>query len=301
MKVFLTGATGFVGGHLLERLLADGHSVRALVRDAQSAQLPANPGLEPVQGDVISGVGLAQAMQGCNAVIHLVGIIVESGKNTFENVHHLGTRNVVQAALQNKIARFVQMSALGVRADGVSEYQTSKWKGEEAVRLSGLEYCILRPSLIFGPGDGFVTQMLGIMRKAPLMRPVPGDGHPKFRPVFVDDVAVCFSQALTNPATTNQIIELGGAEELTLNQVLTEIAQCAGIRKRAVHVPMPIMFAAASVAQVILPRPPVTTGQLRMLQEGSTCDVLRMKQIFGLNPIGFRDGLRRYICAGFQV
>ena len=240
-------------------------------------------------------------MRGCDAVIHLVGIIAESGKNTFEQVHHVGTRNVVEAAIQNKITRFVQMSALGVRADGVSEYQTSKWKGEEAVRRSGLQYCILRPSLIFGPGDGFVTQMLDIMRKAPLIRPVPGDGNPKFRPVFVDDVAACFAQALTNPAATNKTVDLGGAEELTLNQVLAEIAQCAGIRKPAFHVPMPVMFTVASIAQSILPRPPVTTGQLRMLQEGSTCDVLPMKEIFSLNPIGFSEGLRRYLCASAQV
>lgn len=301
MKVFLTGATGFVGGHLLERLLADGHSVRALVRNPQQAELPANPRLETVQGDVISGVELDAGMRGCEAVIHLVGIIVESGENRFESVHHVGTRNVVDAAQRNRISRFVQMSALGARKDGVSEYQTSKWKAEEVVRRSGIPFCILRPSLIFGPGDGFVTQMLDVMRKAPLFRPVPGSGKPKFRPVFVDDVTACFSQALSAPAATNTTIELGGAEELSLNEVLAEIAQCAGIRKPVFHMPMPVMFMAATVAEAMLSRPPVTPGQLRMLQEGSTCDVLPMKQIFGLSPIGFREGLRRYLCGSSRV
>lgn len=272
---------------MLKRLLAEGHNVRALVRDPQKSQLPADRRIEIVRGDVVDGSGLDDGIKGCEAVIHLVGIIVESGKATFERVHHLGTRNVVEAAQRNRIAHFIQMSALGARANGVSEYQTSKWKGEEAVRQSGIEHCILRPSLIFGPGSGFVAEMLEIMRKAPLFRPVPGNGKPLFRPVFVGDVAACFVQALTNPAATNQTIELGGGEELSLDQVLEEIARVAGIRKRAVHIPMPLMFAGAALAQ-ILPRPPITIGQLRMLQEGSTCDIERMKQIFRLEPVGFR-------------
>lgn len=295
MRIFLTGATGFVGSHLLQRLLAEGNSVCALVRNPQKASLSSHPNLELMQGDVIEGTGLDEAMRGCEAVIHLVGIIVESGSVTFERVHHLGTRNVVEAAKRSKITRFIQMSALGVRADGVSEYQTTKWKAEEAVRQSGIPWCILRPSLIFGPGDGFVTQMLNVMRKAPLLRPVPGDGKPRFRPIFIDDVTACFARSLTTSAATNQTIELGGAEELSLNEVLAEIAQCAGIRKPAVHVPMSIMMMAAAVAQTVLSQPPVTLGQLRMLKEGSACDIEPMKRIFGLTPIGFRNGLRSYL------
>ncbi|HKD13958.1 MAG TPA: complex I NDUFA9 subunit family protein [Candidatus Angelobacter sp.] len=294
MLVFLTGATGFVGGHLLKRLLAEGHKVRALVRDPVRAKLPVSQ-VELVQGDIVDGVGLDSGMKGCDAVINLVGIIVETGKSTFERVHHIGTRNVVEAAQRNKISRFIQMSALGVRADGVSEYQTTKWKGEEAVRQSGIPYCILRPSLVFGPGSGFVTEMLDIMRKAPLFRPVPGDGKPRFRPIFVEDVAACFAQALTNPAATNKTIELCGGEELSLDEVLQEIADCAGIRKRAIHVPMALMFAGAAVAQTVLSRPPVTVGQLKMLKEGSTCDIGPMVQTFGITPVGFRNTLKNYL------
>ena len=268
------------------------------MRDPARARIEAGPRVELVAGDVVTGAGMDDRVNGCDAVVHLVGIIFESGSNTFENVHHLGTRRVVDAARRHGICRFVQMSALGVRADGISKYQTSKWKGEEAVRQSGIPFCIQRPSLIFGPGDGFVTQMLDIMRKAKVVRPVPGDGRPKFRPVFVEDVAYCFSQALVNDKATNRTIDLGGAEELTLDEALAAIAQAAGIRKRPVHVPMPLMFLAGAVAQSVLPRPPVTVGQLRMLQEGSTCDVLEMKEIFAFNPVGFREGLSRYLRPG---
>jgi uncharacterized protein YbjT (DUF2867 family) len=287
VKVFLTGATGFVGKHMLRRLLDEGHDVRALVRDPQKPSLAKHSKIEFVPGDIVEGTRLDEGMQGCDAVIHLVGIIVEKGSNTFERVHHLGTRNVVEVAKRTGVKRFVQMSALGVRADGVAPYQTTKWKGEEEVRQSGIPFCILRPSLIFGEGDGFVTQMMATMRSAPLFRPVPGDGTPKFRPIAVEDVTTCFARALTYEAATNQTIDLGGADELTLNRVLSEIARCAGVRKRAVHIPMRLMFAGAAVAQKLLKNPPVTVDQLRMLQEGSTCDIGPMKRIFGIKPRGF--------------
>src|SRR6476660_8990196 len=193
MAIFLTGATGFVGRNMLRRLLAEGHSVRALVRDPQKANLAETAQAELIAADVVEGTGLDQGMQGCDAVMHLVGIIVEKGTNTFERVHHLGARNVVEAAKRAGIRRFVQMSALGVRANGVAPYQTTKWKGEEEVRRSGIPFCILRPSLIFGEGDGFVTQMMATMRSAPLFRPVPGNGTQKFRPIAIDDVTTCFA------------------------------------------------------------------------------------------------------------
>ena len=293
MKIFLTGATGFVGKHMLEQLLAEGHAVRAALRGlpGQKARLVQSfhkdGDFQYVPGDVVEGTRLDEGMQGCDGVIHLVGIIVEKGNNTFDRVHHLGTRNVVEAAKRTGIKRFVQMSALGVRANGVAQYQTTKWKGEEEVRQSGIPFCILRPSLIFGQGDGFVTQMMATMRWAPLFRPVPGDGTPKFRPIAVEDVTACFTRALTYQAATNQTVDLGGADELTLNDVLAEIARCAGIRKPAVHIPMPLMMAGARVMQKVLKSPPVTVDQLCMLLEGSTCEIGPMKRIFGINPRGF--------------
>jgi uncharacterized protein YbjT (DUF2867 family) len=293
MKVFLTGVTGFVGQHMLQLLLSEGHSVRGLMRPgtrgaAFSSSTHPNwrENFSHALGDVVNGTGLERGVEGCEAVIHLVGIIVEKGQNTFAAVHHVGTRNVVDAAKRAGIKRFVHMSALGVRA-GVAAYQNSKWKGEQEVHNSGIPYCILRPSLIFGPGDGFVTQMMDIMRKAPLLRPVPGDGQSKYRPVFIGDVTACFARALITGEATNQTIELGGADELSLNEVLEEIARCAGVRKRALHIPMPLMLLGAALAQNLLPNPPVTVDQLRMLREGSTCDIGAMKRIFGIEPRGF--------------
>lgn len=296
MKVFLTGATGFVGSHIAARLVAEGHDVRALARNPEAAQQRLGAQVEVVAGDVVTGAGIAEGVVHCDAIIHLVGIIMEVGGATFEDAHFTSTRNIVVAAQAAEVRRIVQMSALGARADGVSGYQTTKWRAEELVRGSGIPYCILRPSIIFGPRDGFVNQMLGVMRSAPLVRPVPGNGQYRFRPVYIDTVVDCFVQALTADAALGKTIDLVGPEELTLETILAEIAACAGVRKPAVKVPYPIMYMNAAILGAILRRPPVTTGQLRMLREGSTADPGPMLATFKVNPVRFREGLNRYLC-----
>jgi uncharacterized protein YbjT (DUF2867 family) len=154
---------------------------------------------------------------------------------------------------------------------------------------------VLRPSLIFGPGSAFVQQMVEVMQAAPLIRPVPGTGEYRFRPVDVDDVAECFCQALANPSASSQTVELVGGEELTLNEIAEEIADCLGIRKAVVHMPIPLMKMAAAFFAMLPITPPVTAVQIRMLEEGSTADPDKMKRIFHIEPMGFRDGMRKYL------
>jgi len=223
MKIFLTGATGFVGSHMLRRLLQDGHEVRALARTRPPKAL-VGARFRFIQGDFATG-NFGEELAGCDAVINLVGIIYPRGSASFEAVHHQGTKKLVEAARQSGVRRFVQMSALGARAHNASEYHTSKFAGEEEVRTSGIDYVVLRPSLIVGPGSAFVQQMVEV-GAAPMFRPVPGTGKYRFRPVHVDDVVECFAQSLINPAATNQTIDLVGGEELTLDEIGNEIAAC---------------------------------------------------------------------------
>ena len=302
MHVFLTGATGFVGGHLLERLLREGHTVTALVRDPNSQRAnelgrkSSTGQLKLVRGDVVEGTGLAD-VHGCDSVIHLVGIIAERGGDRFERTHVRGTENVVRAAREAGIRRFVQMSATGARPNGVSEYQTSKYRGEEAVRSSGIPFVILRPSIIFGPGSAFVNQMVEVMKAMPFVRPVVGSGQSRFRPIYVEDVARCFVDSLTNNLALGRTVHLVGAQELTFEDLLKTIAACIGNRKQAVHIPMPLMRLAVDLFSFLPVRPPVTRDQLAMLEEGSTADEKEMLQVFKFQPITFAEGLRSYLCA----
>jgi uncharacterized protein YbjT (DUF2867 family) len=296
MKVFLTGATGFVGSHMLARLLADGHTVRALVRrrgTLRAADAPAGR-LEEVKGDITSN-SLSDFVRGCDTVINLVGIIYEHGAETFERIHHHGTRNLVEPARQNGVKRFIQMSALGARPTNASAYHTTKFAAEEEVRNGGIPFVVLRPSLIVGPGSAFVKQMLKVVRAAPFIRPVPGTGKYRFRPVHVDDVVECFAQSLTNPGATGQTIDLVGGEELTLDEIGNAIADQLGVRKSALHIPMPVMKASAAIFSILPVAPPVTSVQLRMMEEGSTADPDPMMRIFHIRPEGFRAGLCRYL------
>ena len=303
MHVFLTGATGFVGRNLLERLLREGHTVTALVRDLSSKQgsaLARRPAVETGQlklaeGDVVDGSGLTE-VRGHDSVIHLVGIIAEFRNETFEQVHVRGTENVVRAARDAGIRRFVQMSAIGARPNGVSKYQTSKYRAEETVRSSGIPFVILRPSIIFGPGSAFVNQMAQVMRAAPFVRPVVGNGQSRFRPIYVEDVARCFVESLTNSAALGKTIHLVGGEELTFEDLLKRIAECIGIQKRVVHISIPLMMLGAHVFSFLPVRPPVTRDQLAMLEEGSTADEKEMLQVFKFQTIGFTAGLRMYLC-----
>ena len=295
MRIFLTGVSGFVGSHMLHRLLDDGHQVRALVHRCRVPTSDSSASrFEEVEGEITSPTVRNQAA-GCEAVINLVGIIQERGRSTFEAVHHLGTKNLVEAARAGGVKRFVQMSALGALPTDASPYHTTKFAAEEEVRNSGIPAVILRPSLIFGPGSAFVNQMVNVMRAAPVFRPIPGSGKYRFRPVHVDDVVQCFVQSLTNEATRGQTVNLVGAEELTLDEIGDEIASCLGVRKSVVHVPMPVMKAAATFFDFLPMKAPVTQVQLRMLIEGSTADPEPMKSIFRIEPIGFRAGLRKYL------
>lgn len=296
MKVFLTGASGFVGSHVVRRLLRDGHDVRALVRTRGAVAGKADPQarVQESVGDINSPV-LAGQVAGCDAVINLVGIIHQHGKATFEAIHHKGTKNLVEAAKQAGVKRFVQMSALGARPQNATLYHTTKFAAEEEVRKSGIPAVMLRPSLIFGRGSAFVQQMIGVMRAAPMIRPIPGTGKYPFRPVHVDDVAECFAQSLTNEAATGQTIDLVGGDELTLDEIAEEIASCIGVRKKVVHIPMPVMMSAATFFELLPITPPVNKAQLRMLRDGSTADPARMKRIFNIDAIGFRKGIKSFL------
>ena len=173
MKIFIAGGTGFVGGHLVRALLKNGHSVRTLVhgRSTNSGEV------EQIAGDVTRFETLEQGLSGCDAVINLVGIIREfpSRGITFERLHVQATANLLAAAASNGIRRYLQMSALGSRPAAVSGYHQTKWRAEELVRGSGLDWTIFRPSLIFGPHDAFINMLAVQLRLAPIM-PVIGSG-----------------------------------------------------------------------------------------------------------------------------
>ena len=282
--IFITGGTGFVGRHLIARLLSLGEQARILARG------PADiPGAEFVQGDLTDPSSFAGSLKGCRAVIHLVGIIRESGRNTFKRVHVLGTQNVVEACKKAGVTRLLHMSALGARPDAASRYHRSKWEAEEIVRGSGLEATIFRPSVIFGAGNAFIPQIRDLLRRP--VTPVIGNGMSLSQPIWVEDVVSCFVDALGKPETIGRFYQLGGPETYGFEQLIDFVAEADGVEKLRVHLP-PILVRAVTAVMSRLSRSfPLTPEQLTMLLEDNICDIAEMQETFALTPAFLRDHL----------
>lgn len=294
MRIFMTGSTGFVGSEILKRLVQAGHRVRCLVRKGSERKL-ASGGVEPVFGDVLDTADWIDVLDGCDAVIHLVGILREfpARQITFERLHVQATKNVVEAVQAHGIRRYLHMSALGARPDAVTGYHRTKWKAEEMVRESGLDYTIFRPSVIFGPRDRFVNLLADMMKKAPFM-PVFGDGLYKLQPVAVEDVAEGYVKALAMPLAVGKAYEVGGLEQLTYIDILHAIADAIHKKLHIVHVPMGLMQNVASLMEW-LPFFPITRDQLVMLEEENVCNERPFVEEFGIEPLHFKEGIARYL------
>lgn len=291
MKIFIAGGTGFVGGHLLSELLNRGHSAHLLVH-RRSATLE---GVEQSEGDITRLDGFEQQLADCDAVINLIGIIREfpSRGITFEKLHVQATANLLSAAKKNGIRRYLQMSALGTRADAVSNYHKTKWLAEEQVRASGLDWTIFRPSLIYGPKDAFVNMLAAQLRLAPIM-PVIGSGTYRLQPIHATDVARCFALALEKSETAGHAYNLCGNDRMSYVDLLDSIATAMGRSKPfKPHAPLGLMKLIIPIMQNI-PQFPITMDQLQMLLEESICDGA-WKSVFGFEPRGFMEGIGEYL------
>jgi uncharacterized protein YbjT (DUF2867 family) len=292
--ILVIGGTGFVGSHLVRRMRGNGLSVRVVARNPDKAHALADQGVEVVPGDISDKASLEKAAAGSERIIHLVGIFQEAPGVTFKNVHVEGTRNLVEAARKAGVRQFFYQSAVGARPGAKSEYHKTKWQAEELVRASGIPYTILRPSLIYGPGDQFTLRLAEIIRQSPVL-PVIGSGKSKVQPIAIDDVVSCIVKAIASDAFLNESYEIGGPEQLTYEEVTRAIAGAMGIRRPAIHVPMLFMRPMTRVLETVLPKPPLTTDQLIMLQEDNVCSMRDIREVFGIEPIKFQEGLKKFI------
>jgi NADH dehydrogenase len=296
--ILLTGGTGFVGRALLPELLKGGSLVRLLARDQARASGLVGDGVEFVKGDVTDKASVEAAFDfgggKITSVIHLVGILTETGKATVERVHVEGTRNIVEATKRFGAKRYLHVSALGTRAGARSAYHRTKWAAEEIVRSSGLAYTIFRPSVMFGPGDKFTNVFAGAMRITPVIA-VPGDGKGLMQPVYVGDVARFMAFCLKRVETENKIYEVGGPERLTLDAIIDAIAGVLGKKVVKAHVPLALMRPIAMLSEKFLPTPPITRDQLIMLGEDNVTAERALEEVAGIKPTTLAEGMKGYL------
>lgn len=297
-NVALTGASGFVGRHVLARLLADGHRVRALAR--RPAALPAAAALEVVEGSLFDDAALAGLVRGVDAVVHLVGIIMEvpARGQTFDRVHALGARRLLDAAGAAGVRRWVQMSALGARPDAVSDYHRTKWQAECAVRDSPIACTIFRPSIIHGADGAFMEMVKGFWcNRFPPFVPFFGAGllgrrgAGRLQPVWVEDVARCFTAALTGERTVNETYALGGPDVYTWPQLYAACRRHLPRARTKRIVAVPAWYARLVAG---LPGVPFNRDQVVMSQEDSTCSNGKVRSDFDFEPAPFESTFAGY-------
>lgn len=292
--MLVTGGTGFIGNHLIKRLRQGNVSVRALVRNPDKAQALRDLGVDVVKGDISDAASLEKSTTGVERLIHLVGIIQEAPGATFKDVHVNGTRNILEAARKSGVRHVFYQSALGTRPNAQSEYHKTKWAAEELVRASGIPYTILRPSLIYGAGDQFTIRLSEMIRLSPFL-PIIGSGRSKVQPIFIDDVVTCILKTVTSECCLNEIYEIGGPDQLSYEEVTVAIADAMGVRRPTLHLPLFFMKSMATVFEAVLPKAPVTMDQLIMLQEDTVCNMRDIRDAFGIEPIGFSEGLIKFL------
>jgi len=286
--VLITGSTGFVGRHIVKELHSRGIKARCLARSSSNLAILSELDVEIRYGDVTNQASLETALEDIEAVVHLVAIIRETKQATFEGVNVLGTGNLVQAAKKMGVKRLIYMSNLGAGPDQRFPLLYSKWRGEEEIRSSGIDFTIFRPSIMFGKGDGFVTVLADTIKGLPLV-PVIGSGRTKFQLIWVEDVATCVAKSLQDKETINQVIPLGGPEHLAYEEIIDLIIQTLKLRRLKLHIPVPMMKTIVWVLERLLPQPPVTSAQLVMLAMDNVTSLDVVETVFGFKPVSLRQ------------
>lgn len=281
MKIALIGGTGFVGGYLVDALLAAGHDINILARPGSEGKLRSGS-VHVVSGDLSSHAVLHDALEGCDAVIYNVGILREFPRRgiTFEQTQYQGVVDTVATAKEAGVSRMLLMSAIGVKDPG-TRYQATKRRAELHALSSGLDVTVLRPSVIFGDPRGtmeFATQLYRDMVRPPI--PAAGFAGVSMSPVHIEDVADAFIAALGDTSTIGKTIELAGPEILSWKEMVRQIADAAGKSKVILPVPIWIMRVGATLFDW-LPFYPVTRDQLTMLEEGNTASSAALEAMIG--------------------
>ena len=277
--MLLTGASGFLGRLVLERLRARGDEVVAVARRFDPATVP--PGVIQVAADLAGDDWPAWA-SGCSAAIHAAGLspAVAATETEFDRAHRAVTARVVAACRELGIRRLVAVSALGARRDAPSPLHRSKWQAEELVRGSGLDWAIVRPGLMFGPGDPFTAAVAkAIGRPLPIL--LPGDGRTRFQPVAAVDVADGVIACLDRPAGEHLVLELGGPEPLTLDELFARCGRALGRRRGPFHFGAGTPGPLAALLEM-LPTTPLSRVRLAALGADATCDPGPARELLGV-------------------
>ena len=266
--ILVTGAGGFVGGHVVHELRGRDLPVRCLVRKPRKAARLEAWGCELAEGDMTDPASLERAVEGVDTVVHLVAVR-QGPAELFQRVMVDGTRSLLTAAERAGVGRFVHMSALGVTEEtkDAVPYYRAKWESEQLVGASAIPSVIFRPSFVFAGDGGILPTFVKIARLAPVT-PIIGSGRQRIQPLWAGDVAAYFAESVEREGLTGKTFELGGPDVVSWNEFWARLKQIRGMRRRSVHVPVGLMRINALVTERLPGNIPLTRDLLTMLELG---------------------------------
>jgi NADH dehydrogenase len=293
--ILITGATGFIGRHVVARLVADGRRVRVLLPTGVKP-LPAwGEQVEVISGGMSDDETLFRAVSGAHVIIHLANAQWWGRRRDLERVELEGTRALIAAARAARVGRMITLSHLGAAPS--SAYPLLRVKGmvEETIRSSGLAYTILRSGIVFGAEDAFINHIAMQLTSTPFVFLMPGRGEIALHPLHIDDLVTAIVCALERPATIDQTIEIGGPEYITLEDLLFTIMRVAGIARTIVPVPPYVLRWIIGIYARIMPRALITEQWLDLLATNRTARIGNLYQHFGFQPRRLEDTLITYM------
>jgi NADH dehydrogenase len=293
--ILVTGATGFVGRHLVRRLMADGYQVRLLLPEHKLKNLPWDNPPPIITGNVLDEEALFKAVTGVHTVIHLESAQWWGRARDLERIEVAGTRNLITAARAARIGRIIMLSHLGAAPS--SAYTLLRIKGmvEEAVRASGLAYTIIRTGIIFGQDDTFINHLTMQFSANPFFFLMPGRGEVVLHPIYIDDLIEALVRSLELVDTVDTVQEIGGPEYLTLDDMLRTVMRVSGMYRLIIPVPPYVLRWLTAIWQRILPRSLITAQWLDLLATNRTAKLGNIITNFGLHPRRFEDTLLTYL------
>ena len=296
--ILITGATGYIGRHLVARLVAQGERPRCLVRDISRAKrlLPADK-VELVEGATTSPDSLGAAVQGVDTIVHAAFLTADrkqSTGNEYEKTNVQGTANLIKVAKKAGVKRIIEIGGLGTKPDKPGSYMQGRYLAEKMLKESGLDWTIIQPSVLFGKNAPFIKGLVDLIRTSPVV-PLIGGGKTMFQPIYVEDVVTVLIKVLQDPAgTTNRTYTIGGPAYYSFTQIIDVLLKTMHKQRIKAPAPTPLVGVGAAVMEAVLQKPPLTKAAMTLFSFDNITDLKSVERDFGFTPMSFTTYMKEH-------